>query len=108
MSALLEPEEDTLIWSAWVLLKELSLAVLILHTNAARLPHYGVKDHHSDTDVWNRSVYVEECDQHSKRRLQDLQHKFLSIEDATAPRVGRSGTGIDWRLQVTRELVAFK
>lgn len=34
MSALLEPEEDTLIWSAWVLLKELSLTVLILHRNA--------------------------------------------------------------------------
>lgn len=33
MSALLEPEEDTLIWSAWVLFKELSLTVLILHTN---------------------------------------------------------------------------
>lgn len=34
MSALLEPEDDTLIWSAWVLLKELSLTVLILHRNA--------------------------------------------------------------------------
>lgn len=27
MSELLEPEDDTLIWSAWVFLRELSLAV---------------------------------------------------------------------------------
>lgn len=107
MSALLEPEEDTLIWSAWVLLKELSLAVLILHTNTASLHGEGPSAC-SDTDVWNGSVSVEERDRRPKRRLQDSQDKFLSIEDATAPRVGRSGTGINWRLQVTRELVALK
>lgn len=40
MSALLEPEEDTLIWSAWVLLRALSLTVLILHTNAISSRHF--------------------------------------------------------------------
>lgn len=49
MSALLEPEEDTLIWSAWVLLKELSLTVLILHRNAicCLYGHHKVKDNHT-------------------------------------------------------------
>lgn len=45
---------------------------------------------------------------HKKRCLQDLQDKFLSIEDAAAPRVGRTGTGINGRLQFARKLIALK
>lgn len=40
MSALLEPEDDTLIWSAWLLLRELSLTVLILHTSTLSCPYF--------------------------------------------------------------------
>lgn len=43
-----------------------------------------------------------------KKCLQDLQDKFLSIEDAAAPRVGRAGTGINGRLQFARKLIALK
>lgn len=34
MSELLEPDDDTLIWSAWVFLRELSLTVRNLHTQS--------------------------------------------------------------------------
>lgn len=45
---------------------------------------------------------------HKKRCLQDLQDKFLSIEDAAAPKVGRTGTGINGGLQFARKLIALK
>ena len=52
ISELLEPEEDTLIWSEWVLLPELSLAVRDLHTWAhfSHEPLIGAK--------WNHLIYL--------------------------------------------------
>lgn len=42
----------------------------------------------------------------NKNGRADLQGEFLSVEQATAPRAGRTGTGVNWRLQVTRQLIA--
>lgn len=111
MSALLEPEEDTLIWSAWVFLKELSLTVLILHTNAICSLYIHDKDNQTfliKTSYAGLFMLDQDCGSNHERCLQDLQDKLFSIEDATAPRVWRTGTGINWRLQVTRKLVALK
>lgn len=61
MSALLEPEEDTLIWSAWVFLKELSLTVLILHGNVICCS-YIPESNLSDEDILRRFAHVADQD----------------------------------------------